>query len=239
MTPDSFGRYTERMSARPDPAILEQARLHLGTGRVWAPGTTTPYGVRAGYPSLPWDGAFVDCILHEAGLRGTPSLVNPHMAFAALAARGEVPRKPLPGDVVLTSFGFSGILESSDRFSAVVIAGDQVSPARPGSREVRRIIMTRQDIILYGRPRGFPEHTGREDVPSAAQIRAEPERFLRGALQSHPYTRNLGPISMASALYRWALICGARPADAEKRRYKDEYIMRLGLESGYFQKGLR
>lgn len=221
--------------------VLQQALRYTAYQAV--AGTETTFGRAAGYPTLPWDGAFVDVVLHEAGIQGAPSFVNPLMAFAVMQYRdGEINRGiPRAGDVTLTSFGKVGIVEGwNKRDGAIVVIGDNPVSGRPGMRGVLRTAVANQDLLLVGRPRGFKDSAASSPIaPSGAQMRADPERYLRGALQSHPYTKGLGPVSMSSALYRWALICGARPEDAEKRRFRDEYLVRLGLESGYFAGGLR
>jgi hypothetical protein len=123
------------------------------------------FGAKVGYDTKPWDGAFIDVVARESGLR-LPSLVYTPAALAEFIRNREVQTQPRPGDLVFFNFsteldGFGpphvGLVvdvrnfESTGEFLA--IEGNVVGPTNYSQQDgVHQRLRHLTDVLIFARP---------------------------------------------------------------------------------------
>lgn len=158
---------SETESAKRD-FFLQTVSSHLGY--ISELGGRNKFGLRVGYDSMPWGGAFIDACARDAGLPNFPSFVNTSAGLAEALRRGHDYRVPEPGDIVIFNFSsmsgptagafnqpHCGVVtdtrEFADtgRFISVEggIEGSTVSSKKDG---VHQKIRHMTDVMLFYRP---------------------------------------------------------------------------------------
>lgn len=98
---------------RSNPAIdafIATARKYVGYKSDL--GGRNIFGERVGYDSTVWSGAFIDVIARESGL-DLPSFVYSPAALAEFFRRGQLRKKPQPGDIAIFNFSSTTVLNGS------------------------------------------------------------------------------------------------------------------------------
>lgn len=131
---------------------------------------TTPYGQRAGYPTVAWTGAFVDWCFAEArtedggGLELPAACLRPADGLAGFARLRRLQRRPAVGDVVFLAVPAAdggmqlGIVADCSRWSAdglvTTVEGSVHSGLPRGGDRLGVYSRTRYatDVIAFGRP---------------------------------------------------------------------------------------
>ncbi len=131
---------------------------------------TTPYGLRAGYPTVAWAGAFVDWCFAEARTEDHPTLelpaacLRPADALAGFARQRRLRRRPAVGDVAFLAVPASdgglqvGIVADCSRWDAdgslTTLEGSVHSGLPRGPERLGAYPRTRYaaDVIGFGRP---------------------------------------------------------------------------------------
>jgi hypothetical protein len=132
-------------------------------------GTPNEFGRRAGYDGLdhPWDGAFLDCVVFDAGLAGLPSLTDTVAGLAELLRRRRTVSSPRRGDVVFFAFPAAqhfagphvGLVADGSRFrdhgELDVLEAQVGSPQARGPKDADGIYIRRRninDVLVIVRP---------------------------------------------------------------------------------------
>lgn len=137
--------------------LLEVARAELGTTESPAGSNRTKYGRWMGLDGQPWCMSFVQWCFAQAG-RPLPFKTGSCSALLRWYQANQperVTQKPQPGDIVIYSFGHTGIVESVSGNIATVIEGN-TSPGASGSQDngggVYRRTRGRSTVTAYIRP---------------------------------------------------------------------------------------
>jgi len=137
------------------PAITElfikSAQQHLGyTAEQLG---KNKFGIRVGYDSQPWGGAFVDVCAREAGLK-LPSFVSTSAALAEFIRSGNFSRVPEPGAIAIYSFS-SNVGHAADPFG---------QPHCGVVTDVREFKDTGRFIAVEGNTTGSTVHQQKDGV---------------------------------------------------------------------------
>ena len=156
-------------------AFIAGAKSHLGYKT--RPGGQSDFAVRTGYTGhdVPWDGAFVDVVARDAGVK-LPACVYTPSGLAEFSQQGRLKFRPRPGDIVF--FGFAtdkdfgtphcGIVvdttgvRMTDRF--MTVEGHVNSGLPKGSQDRDGVYLRERwiyDVIGFGRP-NFKARPGRD-----------------------------------------------------------------------------
>lgn len=137
--------------------VLTAARRELGIKESPAGSNRTKYGKWYGLDGQPWCMMFVQWCLAQAGM---PLPVRTASCSALLAwyqrnRPGSVYKTPEPGDIVIYSFGHTGIVETAEGNAVTAIEGN-TSPGTAGSQsdggEVCRRRRSTSLVTAYIRP---------------------------------------------------------------------------------------
>lgn len=92
--------------------FIKSAQQHLGYAAEQL--GKNKFGVRVGYDSQPWAGAFVDVVARDVGLK-LPSFTYTPAALAEFIRSGNFSRVPQPGDIAIFNFS-SNVGHAADAF---------------------------------------------------------------------------------------------------------------------------
>ena len=139
--------------------VLDVARAELGTTESPAGSNRTKYGKWMGLDGQPWCMSFVQWCFAQAG-QALPCKTGSCSALLRWYQANQpdrVTQTPQPGDIVIYSFGHTGIVESVAGNIATVIEGN-TSPGAAGSQDngggVYRRTRGRSTVTAYIRPMG-------------------------------------------------------------------------------------
>jgi hypothetical protein len=148
--------------------LLDAARQYLGYKTEL--GNRSMFGLRVGYETAPWSGAFIDVIAREAGLH-VPSCVYTPTALADFIKNGQLTNRPQEGDLVF--FNFSSKNETASAFHQphiglvvdvreykstgrfLTIEGDATSSKQSTGSGVHMKTRYSTDVVAFARPEEF------------------------------------------------------------------------------------
>lgn len=137
--------------------VLEIARRELGTKESPANSNRTKYGKWYGMDGQPWCMMFVQWCFHQAGmpLPYKSASCSCLLVWYRLNRLGSVVKAPQPGDIVIYSFGHTGIVESVGSGTITAIEGN-TSPGEAGSQDNGGMVCRRtrktSTVTAYIRP---------------------------------------------------------------------------------------
>lgn len=164
--------------------LAATAENHVGYRHVVGP---NPYREARGYNAHdhPWDGAFLDCVLREAGLTGCPSLVSTTAGLGELLACRRAVDEPARGDVVFFSFPVTGhfagphvgLVADGSHFSTrgtfTAIEAQVASGLPKAPKDADGIFLRRRDVhdvLAFCRPALKLSRLGEPSVQTGRQI---------------------------------------------------------------------
>lgn len=161
---------------------------------------TSFYGERVGYTGngTPWDGAFIDVVARECGLRLTAHVYSA-AALAEYVRTARLYRKPQVGDIVFFNFAadaassFNGphvgiVIDTSawDKSGKVLTVEAQVSSGLPKGAQLNDGVYKRvryaTDVLGFGRP----EFVDRQEAAAATTFNELPTVSAARALSGKP-----------------------------------------------------
>ena len=115
--------------------VLAAARGQLGVTESPKGSNRTPFGAWYGLDGYPWCMMFVQGCLDQAGLPlpCRTASCSELLGWYRKQRREQVAASPLPGDIVIYTFGHTGIVESADGETVTAIEGN-TSPGSKGSQ---------------------------------------------------------------------------------------------------------
>lgn len=235
------------------------------TGYTARPNGTSFYGERVGYTGngLPWDGAFIDVVARECGLRLTAHVYTAS-ALAEYVRTARLYRKPQRGDVVFFNFAadpsaaFNGphvgiVVDTSawDKSGKVLTVEAQVSSGLPKGAQlidgVYKRVRYSTDILGFGRPSFEPQEaaaaTTFNELPTVSAARAlsgKPNKdvvniqlALAALTDARDMNRGSWCPTTKAAFARYQRMIGFVGTDVDGMP-TDETLGRLGRESKLF-----
>lgn len=115
--------------------VLAAARGQLGVTESPKGSNRTPFGAWYGLDGYPWCMMFVQWCFDQAGLPlpCRTASCSELLGWYRKQRREQVAASPLPGDIVIYTFGHTGIVESADEGTVTAIEGN-TSPGSKGSQ---------------------------------------------------------------------------------------------------------
>ena len=160
--------------------VLDVARAELGTTESPAGSNRTKYGKWMGLDGQPWCMSFVQWCFAQAG-RPLPCKTGSCSALLRWYQANQpdrVTQTPQPGDIVIYSFGHTGIVESAAGSTFTAIEGN-TSPGAAGSQDngggVYRRTRGRSTVTACIRPMGQKK----EDIMTGKEIYDALQDFLK------------------------------------------------------------
>lgn len=198
--------------------ILEAARGELGTKESPANSNRTKYGKWYGLDGQPWCMMFVQWCFAQAGMP------LPYRTASCSALLGwykknrpeRVVSVPQPGDIVIYSFGHTGIVETVGKGTVTVIEGN-TSPGTAGSQSNGGMVCRRTRntslAAAYIRPDYEKEATSMDNTPSPAHKEGVEWAKKNGILAGDVFgnlglTQNVTKQQLCTMLYRYAKSTG-------------------------------
>jgi hypothetical protein len=185
--------------------IIEEAKRHVGYRS--QPNRQSAMQI-SGYLGKPWNGTFVDRVLHDSigSPFGEVRFISTVTALAYFVKRNRVYQKPRPGDVVFFSFatdpkhGFEqphvGIVIEVNSNGSIRTVEGETSPGTPQGSQLADGVFERlrwpADVLGYVRPKG--QQSNRKD--------GEPEKLKLSYFNSNPKTKRRAVEIVQRALNR-------------------------------------
>lgn len=194
--------------------VLAFARAELGKRETPAGSNRTPYGKWFGLDGQPWCMMFVMWVFSQAGMplpyktASCSALLN----WYRKNRPASVAKSPTVGDIVIYSFGHTGIVESVGSGTITAIEGN-TSPGTAGSQDNGGMVCrrTRQTYTVkaYIRPNYDKEVKPMDNTPSPAHKEAVEWAKKNGILTGNSsgdlmLSQNITRQQMCSMLYRFA-----------------------------------
>jgi hypothetical protein len=184
-------------------AFVDEAEKYIGYRcRL---GTVNEFGRRVGYSAhdAPWDGAFLDCVAHDAGLVGLPSVTGTVSGLSELVKDRRIVSVPLRGDLVFFAFPVTGhftgphvgVVVDGSRFATHgeidVLEAQVPSPMPRAPKDPDGIYVIRRsinDVLMFARPnlRKRPEQDAKTQTGTKiplAHLRATRANDATGLVQ--------------------------------------------------------
>lgn len=210
--------------------VLKIARGELGAGETPPNSNRTEYGRWYGLDGQPWCMMFVQWCFDQAGMRlpyktaSCSALLN----WYKKNRPGSVVRTPRPGDVVIYSFGHTGILELAGKGAVTAIEGN-TSPGTSGSQNDGGMVCRRTRkaslVSAYLRPDYEEDEDMNIDKLTDAELLRLAER-IQSVLSKQPPSAALAA-ELAEAQAR-GITDGARPGALCTRAQAAVMALRAG-----------